>query len=93
MKHLKHASETPTKNTKTLEKAVAKHIQHLDKHLQHMCETYATSKKKHTCNVRWKKTDETFGTDVCNIRVQLLQHVQHTDLLLQHPYKPLATYL
>jgi hypothetical protein len=25
------------------------------KHLQYMCETYATSKKKHTCKVRLKK--------------------------------------
>jgi hypothetical protein len=30
MKHLKHASKTPTK---TLEKAIAKHMQHLDKTL------------------------------------------------------------
>jgi hypothetical protein len=30
------------------------------------------------------KTDETLGTDVCNTRVQPLQHMQHPDLLLQH---------
>jgi hypothetical protein len=31
------------------------------------------------------KTDETLGTDVCNIYVQPLQH-------MQHPYETLATH-
>jgi hypothetical protein len=39
------------------------------------------------------KTDETLRTVACNIRVQPLQHMQHPDLLLQHPYERLATYL
>jgi hypothetical protein len=29
----------------------------------------------------------------CNIRVQSLQHMQHSDLLLQHPHETLETYL
>jgi hypothetical protein len=40
-----------------------------------------------------KKTDETFRTDARDICVQSLQHVQHPDLLIQHPYETLATYL
>jgi hypothetical protein len=40
-----------------------------------------------------KKTDETFGIDARDIRVQLLQHVQYPDLLIQYPYETLATYL
>ena len=36
-----------------------------------------------------EKTDETLGTDVYNISVQPLQHMQHPDLLLQHPYEHL----
>jgi hypothetical protein len=46
-------------------------------HLQHM----------------YEKTEETLGTDICNISVQPLQHMQHPDLFLQYPYKTLATYL
>ena len=46
---------------------------------------------KHTYNIRLEK-DKIFGTDACNIRVQPLQHVQHPDLLLKHPYETLATY-
>ena len=42
---------------------------------------------KHTCNIRQKKTDETLRTGACNICVQPLQHVQHHDLFLQHPYQ------
>jgi hypothetical protein len=40
-----------------------------------------------------KKTNETLGIDACNVRVQPLQHMQHPDLFLQHPYETLATYL
>jgi hypothetical protein len=48
---------------------------------------------KHTCNIRWKKTDETLRTGAYNIRVQPLLHMQHPDLLSQHPYETLAIYL
>jgi hypothetical protein len=40
-----------------------------------------------------EKTDETLKIGACNIRVQPLQRMQRPDLLLQHPYKTLATYL
>ena len=40
-----------------------------------------------------EKTDEALGTDVCNIRVQPLQHMQHPDLLLQHPHETIETYI
>jgi len=54
---------------------------------------------KHTCNVRLKNTDETLGTDTCNIRVQPLQHMQHPPIYLcnihikhlQHTSETLAT--
>jgi hypothetical protein len=39
---------------------------------------------KHTC-MRPENIDETLVTNLCNIRVQPLQHMQHPDLLLQHP--------
>jgi hypothetical protein len=39
----------------------------------------------------FEKTDETLGTNTCNVHVQLLQHMQHHDLLLQHPHETLAT--
>jgi hypothetical protein len=55
------------------------------KHMQHP--------DKHTCNICLKKIDETLETNVSNITVQPLQHMQHTDLLLQHLYETLATYL
>ena len=32
-----------------------------------------------------EQTNETLGTDACNIRVQPLQYMQHLDLLLQYP--------
>jgi hypothetical protein len=49
---------------------------------------------KDNCNIRLKKkTDETLGIEACNIRVHPLQHMQHSDLLLQHPHETLATYL
>ena len=35
------------------------------------------------------KTDETLDKDSCNIHVQPLQHMQHLDILLQHPYDTL----
>ena len=53
--------------------------------MQHPDKTYL----KHTS----ENTDETLETDLCNIRVQPLQHMQHLDLLLQHPHKTTATYL
>jgi hypothetical protein len=92
MKHLKHTFETLAKthlkNTrnhckhtqhphKTLANICVKHMQHLEKHLQH------TS----------KETNETLGTEACNIRVQPLQHMQHPDLYFQHQYETLATYI
>jgi hypothetical protein len=44
---------------------------------------------KHTCNIHLK-TDKTLETDAYNIHVQTLQHMQHPDLLLQHPYETVA---
>jgi DNA-binding MltR family transcriptional regulator len=47
MKHLKHASETLTKTPKNTWNH-CKNIHNIQiKHLQHMCETYATSKITH----------------------------------------------
>jgi hypothetical protein len=46
---------------------------------------------KHNCNIRQEKTDETLGTEACNIYAQLLQHMQHSDLLLQHTTKTSET--
>jgi hypothetical protein len=57
-----------------------------------MCVKHMRHPNKHTCNI-CLKTNETFGTDACNIHVQPLQYVQHSNLLLQHPYETLATYL
>jgi hypothetical protein len=48
---------------------------------------------KYTYNICLKKIDETLGTNVCNINVQPLQHMQHPDLFLQNPYETLTTYL
>jgi hypothetical protein len=48
---------------------------------------------KHTCNIRLKNRDETLGPDACNIRVQSLQHMQYPDVLLQHLYETLETYI
>jgi hypothetical protein len=36
--------------------------------------------------MRLGKTDETLGAKACNIRAQLLQHMQHQNPLLHHPY-------
>ena len=47
---------------------------------------------KHTCKHISEKTDETFRTDSCNMRVQPLQHMQHPDLVLKHTYETLAAY-
>ena len=57
-----------------------------------MCETYAASKYPHLQDTS-EKADETFKTDARNIHIQPLQHVQHSNLFLQHPYKTHATYL
>ena len=55
-----------------------KHMQHLDKtRLQHTSEN----------------TDEILGIDLYNICVQPLQQMQHPDLLLQHLYETIVTYL
>ena len=95
MKHLKHASKifakTPEKTLKTVQ--LEKHKQHLDKTLANISVKHMQHPAKHTCNIRLKKTDETLGTKVCNIRVQPLKYMQHLDLLFQHPYETLATYL
>jgi hypothetical protein len=48
---------------------------------------------KHIYNIRLKKIDETLKTEAYNIRVQPLQHMQYPDLLLQHPYETIATYI
>jgi hypothetical protein len=78
---------------KTLAKTPEKHLEAIVKHTQHpentcnICVKHMQHPNKHTCNVRLEKTDETFGTDACNIRVEPLQHMQHPDLLLQHTYE------
>ena len=54
-----------------------------------MCKTYATFRKTHLQHTS-EKTDETLGTDVYNIRIQPLQHMQHPYLLLRHQYEILA---
>ena len=56
-----------------------------------MCETYAID--KYAYNIRLEKTNETLGTDAYNIRVQPLQYMEHPDILLQHPYETLETYI
>jgi hypothetical protein len=76
MKHLKNHCNTYTTSRKNTCNICVKHMQHLD---------------KYTCNIHLK-TNETLRTDVWNISVQPLQHMQHSDLLLQHPYETLATY-
>jgi hypothetical protein len=65
------------------------------KHLKHASETLAKKHLKTIANIgniqikhlqhTFENTDETLGTDLCNISVQPLQHMQHLDLLLQHP--------
>jgi hypothetical protein len=40
-----------------------------------------------------ENTDETLGTYASNVCVQPLQHMQHLDLLLQHPCETTETYL
>jgi hypothetical protein len=60
--------------------------------LQHMWKTYATSRQTHLQHTS-EKTDETLGTDTYNICVQSLQHMKQPDLLLQHSYETLATYI
>jgi hypothetical protein len=92
MKHLKHMSETVTKTPEKHFENHYKHTQHLDKILQHICVKHMQYLNKHTCNI-CLKTDEILRTDVCNICVQPLQHMQHSDLLLQHPYETLETYI
>jgi hypothetical protein len=67
------------KHMKTLEKGIAKHIKHPDK-TYNVCVKHMQHQNKHTCNVMSEKVDETFGTGACNIHVQLLQHVKHSDL-------------
>jgi hypothetical protein len=81
MKHLKRASETLEKHLKTLENH-CKHTQHPDKNTRNnVCVKHMQHPDKHTCNMRPKNTDETLVTDLCDIRVQPLQHMQHPDLL------------
>jgi hypothetical protein len=48
---------------------------------------------KHTFNIRRERIDETLKTETYNICVQTSQHMQHHELLLQHPSEALATYL
>ena len=90
MKYLKHASKILAKTHEKHLKTIT-NIRNIQiKHLQHMCETYATP-DKHTCDMHLKNTDETLVIDLYNIRVQPLQHMQHPDILLQHPSKTFAT--
>jgi hypothetical protein len=83
LKHLKK------NQLKTLENH-CKYTQHPIKYMQRMCETYEHP-DKHACNMRPENTDKTLVTDLCNVRVQPLQHMQHPDLL--YPSETLATYL
>ena len=91
MKHLKYASETLAKAPEKYLKTIPNIRNIKIKHLQHMCETYAID--KYAYNIRLEKTNETLGTDAYNIRVQPLQYMEHPDILLQHPYETLETYI
>jgi hypothetical protein len=48
---------------------------------------------KHTYNIRPENIEETFVTDLCNIRVQPLQYMQYPNLFLQHPSETLSNIL
>jgi hypothetical protein len=49
---------------------------------------------KHTCNIRLKKIDETLRTDTLqHTRTIIATCAQYLDLLLQHPYETLESYL
>jgi hypothetical protein len=48
---------------------------------------------EHTCNICLKNRWNIGNKKAKNIRVQLLQHMQHLDLLLRYPFKTFATYL
>jgi hypothetical protein len=88
LKQSKHAFKTHEEHLENN----CKHMQHPDKILYNMCVKHMQHPDKHTCNICLKKTDETLATDICNIRVPSLQHIQHPDPLLQHPYETLETY-
>jgi uncharacterized membrane-anchored protein YhcB (DUF1043 family) len=89
MKHFQHAS-------KTLAKILEKHFKTYATFISNTCNIYVKHMEhlnKNACNIRLEKIGETSGIEACNIRVQLLQHMQYPDPLLQHLYKTLATYL
>jgi hypothetical protein len=81
MKLLKHVSKILKKHMKTLEKAIENICNIQIKYLQHMCETYATSKETHSQHTS-EKTAETFGTNPCNIPIYFcnihMKYLQHT---------------
>ena len=93
MKHLKHASKTLAKTPEKHLKPLQKHTQPPDKNTCNICVKRMQHPVKHTCNNMSENTNETLGIDFCKIHVQLLQHMQHSDLLLQLPFKTLAAYL
>ena len=68
-------------------------MQHLDKIIATYVLNICNIQKETHLQCTYQKTDETFRTDAFNIRIQTLQHVQHPDLFLQHPYEPLGTYI
>jgi hypothetical protein len=68
MKHFKHASEIFAKTTEKHLKTIANiHNIHI-KYLQRMHERMQHPDKP-TCNNTSENTNETLGTDLCNIRV------------------------
>jgi hypothetical protein len=84
---LKHSNTTLKWNTWNH----CKHMQLSDKTLA----TYLWN----ACNIQIsilttyiEKIDATLEIDACNI-IQPLHHIQHSGLLLQHPYETLITYL
>ena len=78
---------------KTLDKAIVKHMQHLDKIIATYVLNICNIQKETHLQCTYQKTDETFRTDACNIHVYPLPHMQYSDLLLQHLYETLATFL
>ena len=81
-----------------------KYLQKTYETLENHCNTYTTF-KQNTCNIcvsvkqttrqtflqhTFEKIDETLETDICNVREQPSQHMQHPDLVLKHPYEILA---
>jgi hypothetical protein len=91
IKHLNHASKTLAKMHEKYLKTIT-NIHNIQIKC-HICEKCMQHPDKHTCNNTSKNTDETLETDLCNMHIQPLQHVQHSDILLQHSFETIATYL